>query len=670
MRFEYPNVLWFLLLLAIPIIIHLFHFKRFKTLYFSSLIFVKQVEQETKSVKKLKHLLILLSRILAFIALILAFAKPYIPFNQDAARTKTTAIYIDNSFSMTNLGVEGQLFEVAKAQARQVVSELADDERIFIVSNDQSADEQRTYSKLQALDKINQLTTSPFSRTFEETANWIQTQLETEENNQLDKFIYISDFQNKIANSDIVLNKNTYIYPIQLVAQLKSNIAIDTAWFTNPNFRLNSQNELNVVVRNYSDKALDNVALNLKTNKTQRDIFISIRAKDTAQVVINYSDNEKGWVEGKLSVLDEGIIFDDDLYFSYHVQTKNELVIIDGEDAVPNIQTVYQLDDFYQVKSFAHNQVDNRLLQSANTIVLNGLNSYASGLTEQLVAKAKEGAGIAIFPGRNPDITALNALLNKLGLSTVSRRVNEKFAITKLNASDRFFQGVFQKKPKNITLPTQSNYLKLTPSGKAISLLQLENNDPILIRSSFYNSFLFAGSLQKESGNFTTNAIFSTSLLRIGEMSTSEKPIYLTIGNATQYPIVQEQPERPIRLVSNQFDFIPFKNLMNGKSWLSVRQIPNKNIQSGQYKIMEDKELGVLSLNYARSESAIDYLDMSTFENHLKEKGFTNVKTSVLEKNASVMPLNTSNKEEYWKLLLILALLFFLTEMALIKFWK
>lgn len=147
MKFENPYALWALLLLAIPIIIHLFHFKRFKTLYFSSLIFVKQVEQETKSVKKLKHLLILISRLLAFIALVLAFAKPYFPLNSKTPLSKLTAIYIDNSFSMTNLGSEGQLFEVAKMQAKKIVNTLGDDEQFYIVSNNQSTEEQRVYSK-------------------------------------------------------------------------------------------------------------------------------------------------------------------------------------------------------------------------------------------------------------------------------------------------------------------------------------------------------------------------------------------------------------------------------------------------------------------------------------------------------------------------------------------
>ena len=77
MKFFHYEFLWAFTILIIPIIIHLFNFKRHKTLYFSSLSFIKHVDQQTKSTKKLKHLLTLLSRILAFIFLILAFAQPY-----------------------------------------------------------------------------------------------------------------------------------------------------------------------------------------------------------------------------------------------------------------------------------------------------------------------------------------------------------------------------------------------------------------------------------------------------------------------------------------------------------------------------------------------------------------------------------------------------------------
>ena len=60
MRFVYPEFLWALSLLIVPVIIHLFSFRRYKTLYFSSLQFIQHVERQNKSTQKLKNLLILM----------------------------------------------------------------------------------------------------------------------------------------------------------------------------------------------------------------------------------------------------------------------------------------------------------------------------------------------------------------------------------------------------------------------------------------------------------------------------------------------------------------------------------------------------------------------------------------------------------------------------------
>jgi len=77
MSFVYPWFLWALLAIAIPIIIHLFHFRRFKTVYFTNVKFLKEVKEQTSARSKLKHLLVLCSRILAIAALVFAFAMPY-----------------------------------------------------------------------------------------------------------------------------------------------------------------------------------------------------------------------------------------------------------------------------------------------------------------------------------------------------------------------------------------------------------------------------------------------------------------------------------------------------------------------------------------------------------------------------------------------------------------
>ena len=97
MKFLYPQFLYALTALAIPIIIHLFNFRKFKTIYFSNVRFLKEVKQQTKAQSELKHLLILLSRLLAITSLVLAFAQPYIPENNQ--------IVVDNKLSVFMLTI-------------------------------------------------------------------------------------------------------------------------------------------------------------------------------------------------------------------------------------------------------------------------------------------------------------------------------------------------------------------------------------------------------------------------------------------------------------------------------------------------------------------------------------------------------------------------------------
>jgi len=65
MQFLYPSFLYALLALAIPIIIHLFFFRRFKKVYFTNVRFLKEIKEETSARQRLKNLLVLLMRLLA-----------------------------------------------------------------------------------------------------------------------------------------------------------------------------------------------------------------------------------------------------------------------------------------------------------------------------------------------------------------------------------------------------------------------------------------------------------------------------------------------------------------------------------------------------------------------------------------------------------------------------
>ncbi|MCA1760722.1 MAG: BatA domain-containing protein, partial [Bacteroidales bacterium] len=101
MNFLFPTFLFALFAIVIPIIIHLFSFRRYKTVYFSHVGFLKDIKKESQKKSRLKQLLMLLARILTIIFLVFAFSQPYIP-TENAATTgsgEIVGVYIDNSFS-------------------------------------------------------------------------------------------------------------------------------------------------------------------------------------------------------------------------------------------------------------------------------------------------------------------------------------------------------------------------------------------------------------------------------------------------------------------------------------------------------------------------------------------------------------------------------------------
>ena len=85
-----------------------------------------------KKQNELKHLIVLLARLLALSAIILAFAGPQLKEDQlskQNAQNKLSIIYVDNSFSMMAEGEEGRLFDQAIEMAKTILNSSPNDSR-------------------------------------------------------------------------------------------------------------------------------------------------------------------------------------------------------------------------------------------------------------------------------------------------------------------------------------------------------------------------------------------------------------------------------------------------------------------------------------------------------------------------------------------------------------
>ena len=111
MFFKNPSILFALFALIIPVVIHLFNFRKFKPLIFTNVKFLRNINSETKSVKSIKKWILLACRILCISSIIFAFSQPYLSKNKVVFKPKETVLYLDNSLSMQSKSINSPLIK-------------------------------------------------------------------------------------------------------------------------------------------------------------------------------------------------------------------------------------------------------------------------------------------------------------------------------------------------------------------------------------------------------------------------------------------------------------------------------------------------------------------------------------------------------------------------------
>jgi hypothetical protein len=175
MNFVNPGFLYGLFAISIPIIIHLFNFRRFRKIHFTNVSLIRDLKLQTQKQSKLRHLPVLLLRIIAIIALVMAFAQPYIPVAQSNAGSNlrnNVDVYIDNSFSMEAGAEKGSLLEEAREKAKEIAGMYKSSDLFRIITNDFEGRHQRYLSREEFLNLVNEIQISPVSRTIPEIISW------------------------------------------------------------------------------------------------------------------------------------------------------------------------------------------------------------------------------------------------------------------------------------------------------------------------------------------------------------------------------------------------------------------------------------------------------------------------------------------------------------------
>ncbi len=680
MVFNHPEFLYGLFALLIPIIIHLFNFRRYRKMMFSNIEFLKQITVQTKKQNELKRLLVLFTRLLAITAIVFAFTDPRwerageeIPEDD-----KLSVIYVDNSFSMTAEGEEGRLFDRAVNTAKTIVSEHPDDTRIVLLTNETGSNP-RPMTREAALSEIEQINVSPAERSLSSVLRAVIRV--TADNNVKGVTSYLlSDFQRNAFDVDQFPADTTgTFYLIPMPHAYSRNVYIDSCWVEQPFLLPGRPFDLQISVSNASDNPLEKIPLKLSVNGFQKAAAgIDLEAGDRQTLKVTVVPERAGWNYGIISLDDYPITFDDSYFFAFNVQARIPVLVINGPDPGVSLQKFYESDSIFDLTATGYRNVNYNTLDQFALIVLNSLPGYSSGLTSQLKRYLENGGNVLFIPSMKGNRTEENGLLRAVNAGNIADADTNNTRVVKIRESHPLFREVITAIPDNADLPAVNwhvRYRYAVTSGME-SLATMLNGDDFLLtrRVKKGNLFLLAVSLDPSSGNFPTHPLFVPVMYGTALQGQTSRRMAYVVGKDITLETKQgrnQVGEQPFRLVrrSDGYAIIPEQMIMGSKFLLNTHDGISEN---GFYNLqLQDSIYHVFAYNYNRSESDQQFLSPDELEDELQNSDVRQfiVVGDALESSGELAGI-LQKESDVWKLFIIFALLLLLAEVMILRFWK
>jgi hypothetical protein len=670
MNFLYPQLLFGLLALAIPIVIHLFNFRKTKRVYFSNNHFLKNIKDAKKPKYKLKHLLVLFSRLCFVFFLVIAFAQPFIPGLNDEQRSKNVMIYLDNSFSMSNESANGlSSFSLGLRYVNEIVDLYPPNTRFKLLTNDFAPFSNTFKNAKDTKEVLTDIGYSPVSRNLQEINSRLAYDIGTMSAKEDSDIFWISDFQKSAMGntSGLILDSlaNYFIVPVKQAKP--NNVFIDSVYLTNPFLISNEQNRIEALIKNAGNESVEDLIVKLFINDMQvANASVDIKPNSHSVAVFDVNFDLKDFNKCRLSFEDFPVTFDNEFFFTLNKGGRVAVLEVNEGQTQGEIRKVFANDKLFDFKSFKVTNLDYSLISGADLVVLNGLNRIDESLLPYLREFLEKEGNLLIIPSAQLEITTYNALVEG---SLLMKNQPEKSKLATPDIANPFYSDVFLEKDKAFDMGQAKNVI--TWSSRANHLITYQNNEPFLSYFSGKGKVYVVGApFNEEFTSFYKHALFVPVMYKIASLSraVNEKLYYSLNEQVIKLHIDSLAKNDLYKLQREEKELVPTQRVA-GKEL--ILDLPKFLMSPGYYDLtIAGKRKKTLSFNFAKSESLPEQLSqqelLTAFSNRENIKvydrndmdGFSK---EMQEKHKGV-PL--------WKLAVVLALIFLLTEVLLIRFFK
>ena len=682
-----------------PLFLHLFNLRQPQTVEFSSLAFVKELQESAVQRVRIKEWLLLALRMLAIACLVMAFAQPTLTGSLGGAvgtAPTTHVVVVDNSLSMAADGDGGSYFDQAVQHAQGVLDAVEEGDEVLLWPTART--EERRPAPIanadvarQALAELEpQAGGAPLAQALERAA-----QAASESDLPQTALYVASDFQASTLGDSLEAALPDDL-PVQLLpvdTRRQSNVGIADVTVTSRIAEVGQPVQLEATLVNHGPDPLpDYVASVYLAGERVAQATTTLEPGLETTVSFTVTPQERGWLGGAVATEDDDFPADDRHHFTLHVPEERRVLRVRGEGQAPRYVDLALSSEMIadrialRTTSIPEQDLASAELGQYDAVLLVGPRSLSSGEVEALARYVNRGGGLLLFPNAQARPDDYNALLGAVGAGSVrgfsgalgADRTVASFG--RVDLAHPLFEGVFQQQrgddEASVEQPDLHYTLNFRPSGQSgQSLIELSNGRPFLheVRHGSGRLLLMAVAPTRAWSDLPVRGLFVPLLYRSVyylSASTSVAGKQLVAGRPAELRVTGVAPAASLRLVGPEgLELRPEQRNLFGATLLILDTAP---VTPGAYAVQDGAtQVQRIAINSAPAESNLRSAPPATAAQTLQaatgasvqavsEAGSTDLAEALRTRRAGV---------EIWNVFLALALGALLAEMGVARLW-
>lgn len=683
MTFLNPIFLWASLAVLVPIIVHLFNFRRPKKVLFSNIAFVKEVKKSVVRRLRLKQWLLLAARILAILALVFLFANPVrkAEGTQLAAGATSVTVVIDNSYSMKAGNDKGNYWTQAQILAKEILRAYSTNDEFQVMALGDLRTGEPFYDAETAVRDLARLKVKQNSATLADLLSF-QQEIFRQANHSNHVLYVLSDFQESTLLSDSSLSQysdpSVRVNLVPLSTRAISNVYLKDHGLSSGILEVEKPAELEVTLVNESKDPSKNLSLRMNVGTESRPVSTEdLTPAEARKVPFPFTPRTPGWQSGYLEIDDYPVEFDNKRYFSFYVPDREKMLVVEGQPA-PHLKLVFggELLTSFDVTFLPYRELSEANFDDYQSILLVGLPEYSTGLQDKLVAHLSEGKSIAIFPGEGMDLNSANTFLQRIkagSYNAMQETPQGQFA-DGVDLQHPIFDRVFVNDAKNrkFDAPLVFKHFPFRPANEVVqnTILRLGNGDPVLNETRTEGGLVYAfGFFPSQAWtDFTIKGSGLAIMVQMARLMNQSMQVQQNqdLGNFTAMRIkTREQATITLKGTGDQ-ELIPEQYAQGGYLVLKFDVL---DIEEGNYDLIQDgKVLEKVSFNVPDTESKLEAPDKTALREYLDARNLADISVMEATQNSFAEQLDIQKRGvPLWKYFLALAAFFLLAELLITR---